>query len=202
MTGAEDILFDELDFQPLEYRLLDLGEAKVREEFATFKCKNDKLTHFLRKRSLTNQDELISSTTLVYYEDNLVGFFSLINDTINATYIDSVDGVEKYTFDFYPAIKIARLATNQQYGGRGIGTHMLQESVNIALDMCDFSACRIVSVDAKTDKNPELDVVGFYEDFGFRVAQVPPGEDDDETVLMYREIKTAKDKLRAKYQKA
>lgn len=166
------IAYEELLFTPLEHA----------HDLSTFQCKDIRLDKFLKQNALENQNELISVTRLALWRDRIVGFFSLINDSISTDLINKEDGMMGYRYDFYPALKIARLATDADYEGHGIGTAMLKEVVATAFTITQYSGCRILTVDAKEG------IEGFYEKFGFVLAGDEP-EDSEDTVLLYRDLK-------------
>jgi len=164
--------YEELLFTPLEQA----------HDLSAFRCNDGRLDRFLKQSALESQNELISATRLALWHGRIVGFFSLINDSISSDLINEGDGLRGYRYDFYPALKIARLATDANYEGHGIGTAMLKEVVATALTITQYSGCRILTVDAKEG------VEGFYESFGFVLANDEPEEGDD-TVLLYKDLK-------------
>jgi GNAT superfamily N-acetyltransferase len=78
-----------------------------------------------------------------------------------------------------PALKIARLATHQEYEGRGIGRAMLLKTVAIAMRISCCVGCRMITVDAKPD------AVGFYLKYGFQKALTKKKKD---TAPLYRDF--------------
>lgn len=169
---SKKISYDELFFTRL----------KKEHDVSTFRCNEERLAEFLIAFALNNQDDRISATRLVYWQNTLAGFFTLINDSISTSLINDGDGVKGYRYDFYPALKIARMATHSAYEKRGIGKSMLLEVIATAINISQYAGCRIITVDAKED------AVGFYESFGFVIANNEKDEDDD-TILLYKDIK-------------
>ena len=107
----------------------------------------------------------MASTRLVYYQSILVGYFTLVNDSIFADAITSEDGDGRFVARRYPAIKIAKLATHDEYAGRGIGTNMVTKAISIVVKLSRYTGCRIVTVDSKPGRE------SFYSQFGFKKAQ-------------------------------
>ncbi|OIJ19293.1 hypothetical protein BKP45_14155 [Anaerobacillus alkalidiazotrophicus] len=66
-----------------------------------------------------------ASTSLVFYENELVGFFTLKPDKIEVE--DEEEGIKHVI-----CLEISRIATSSSYQGRGIGTFMLLHIVNLA----------------------------------------------------------------------
>lgn len=152
---------DSIPFEDLKAERL-----KIHHKFtiSNFKCKNKELTDFLLDDALIKQEERVSSTFLVFYNEEFVGYFTLVNDCIDKREIQRKDGVKHYHYRSYPSLKIARLATKENYEGHDIGTHMVS-MVYIAYERISaYSGCRIITVDSKTDS------VGFYEKLGFKKA--------------------------------
>jgi predicted N-acetyltransferase YhbS len=88
-----------------------------------------------------------------------------VNDSIFADAITSEDGDGRFEARRYPAIKIAKLATHDEYTGRGIGTHMVAKAISIVVKQSRYTGCRIITVDSKPGRE------SFYGQFGFKKAQ-------------------------------
>ena len=131
----------------------------------SFRCSDNDLNDFLRDDALYYQQERLASTRLAYYHDTLVGYFTLVNDSIFADAITGEDGDGRFEARRYPAIKIARLATHDDYAGRGIGTHMVAKATGIVVNLSKYTGCRIITVDSKQGRE------SFYEQFGFKRTQ-------------------------------
>ena len=90
---------------------------------------------------------MISRTSLCFWKDELVGFFTLIADTIEAKAV--IDGLEHYEYLKYPGVKIARLAVDSRFERRGIGTYLLLAAIGKTLSVCESIGCRYIFVDSK-----------------------------------------------------
>jgi hypothetical protein len=126
-----------LPFEDLEFVLLNAGH-----DLSGFCSAEPELDEFLKEDALVNQNNLISVTRLVFWKGNLVGFFTLINDSIEVRTVEACDREEDYHFRKYPALKIARLATHSDYERFGIGRSMLEEDLcdlNFPLPLCRLS---------------------------------------------------------------
>ena len=133
-------------------------------DVSSFRCGEPDLTEFLIDDALDNQVARLSVTRLVSYEGQIVGFFTLTNDCIIRKGINDDDGEEWYPYPHYPALKIARLATHQEFEGRGVGRAMLLKTVAIAMRLSQYVGCRMITVDSKP-KSQE-----FYLKYGFQRA--------------------------------
>jgi len=142
---------------------------------------NLNLMNFLKDDALVNQNNLISVTRLVFWKGDLVGYFTLINDSIEVRAVEECDREESYHFRKYPALKIARLATHSDYERFGIGRSMLRKIFTISITLSHYVGCRIITVDSK------YRAVDFYKKFAFKQAIRTPGE----TVPLYLDLKNA-----------
>ncbi len=69
-----------------------------------------------------------------------------------------------------PVLRLARLAVDQSFRGRGLGRQLLRFVLSLALRMAGEFGCAGVVVDAKPG------AVVFYQQFGFRPLEVVTGE--------------------------
>jgi GNAT superfamily N-acetyltransferase len=142
----------------------DLKIVKLTEDsdISHFSCGNRELDLFLAETAKIAQVENTSRTHLVYLNDDLVGFFSLICDNIIQKDIEIQFQKENYVHKVYPAVKITRLAVRDEYQGKGIGHALLYYALGVVYALQRYAACRFVIVDAKPD------AIDFYQKFGFR----------------------------------
>ena len=147
-------------------------------DISSFRCEEPDLTEFLIEDALENQAARLSVTRLVSYEGQIVGFFTLTNDCIIRKGISGGDGEKWYPYPHYPALKIARLATHQEFKGRGVGRAMLLKTVAIAMRLSQYVGCRMITVDSK----PKSEV--FYLKYGFQRALMKKKKD---TIPLYRD---------------
>jgi GNAT superfamily N-acetyltransferase len=142
---------------------------------STFNCKNSELKSFLTEDAYKNQLNRISVTRLVFFHGRLVGYFTLVTDVIKKNELDDTDGEPGYKYQTYSALKIARLATHEEFERQGIGRFMLLKIFSIWIQFSRYIGCRIITVDAKPD------AVGFYVNFSFHEAII------DQKKLKYRD---------------
>lgn|GEM_PF-769089 len=155
-TGSSTDPSPTIPFDELEFAILS-----ITHDLSSFRCRDPELTAFLHDDSLINQDHKVSATTLVFWQGELVGFFTLINDCIEREVMQKRDRKHGFRYNHYPAMKIARLATHADYERRGIGTNMISMIYVVYNRLSRYSGCRVITVDAK------LDAVEFYKKFGF-----------------------------------
>ncbi|WP_410509337.1 GNAT family N-acetyltransferase [Methanosarcina hadiensis] len=122
---------------------------------SSFSCLSRELNEFLKNDALNDQNNLISRTSLCFWNSELVGFYTLIADTIEAKAV--IDGLEHYEYRKYPGVKIARLAVDSRFERRGIGTYLLLAAIGKTLSICESIGCRYILVDSKQNS------IGFYQ---------------------------------------
>lgn len=86
-----------------------------------------------------------------------------------------------YTYEHYPAVKIARLLVDERYRGenhRGLGKSLVEFAIGIARnEICPAIGCRFVTVDSKQQ------AVAFYEKRGFTVLDTAANRTSETPVL-------------------
>jgi GNAT superfamily N-acetyltransferase len=160
----------------IEYKLLSLNN-----DLSNFYCSDQELTDFLKEDALNNQQRNFSVTHLAYWNKKIVGYFSLITDCISVENIDSEDRQDDIIYRKYPALKIARLATDKEFEHRGIGTLMMDQIFYITFTLSKTVGCRTITVDSKHKS------FGFYQKNGFKKATCRARE----TIPMYLDFYSA-----------
>ncbi len=153
--GIEQIPHDEL-------QILVLNK---KHELTSFESTNDDLNDFFKSDSLKDQEALISRTYLCCWKKSIVGYFSILTDTIEVQAIDEHDGIEGYPYRKYPSIKIARLAVDRRFVRKGIGRFLVLASIGLALSVSEIIGCRYLTVDSKHES------ISFYEKLGFKIVE-------------------------------
>ncbi len=151
----EQIPHDELQILPLT----------KRHELASFVSTNDDLNDFLKTDSLEDQENLISRTYLCCWKKSIIGYFSVVADTIEVQAIDEHDGIEGYPYRKYPSIKIARLAVDRKFERKGIGRFLVLAAIGLAMSVTEIIGCRYLTVDSKHES------LSFYEKLGFKIVE-------------------------------
>jgi GNAT superfamily N-acetyltransferase len=128
-----------------------------------FSCSNDDLNDFLKSDAKKSQADLISRTYLCLWKKSILGYLTLVTDTIEVKLIEKDDGVDGYPYPRYPSIKIARLAVEEKFEGCGIGRFLLFWATGKVYQLSKEVGCRYITLDSKRES------FGFYEKFGFRV---------------------------------
>lgn len=119
-----------------------------KHDLSDFDCGDDDLNDFLKNDALSQQNEKLNITKLVMYDGRILGFSTLLTDTIFLKNIKN----EKLQFKIkeklkinkkykeISAVKIGRLAIRKEYIGKGLGSHILR---NIMKNLKDISENKI-----------------------------------------------------------
>lgn len=158
-------------------------------DLTAFKCAEGDLNEFLLDESKDYQTEYLAVTYLLVNSENsdIIAFYSLLNDVVRLNETEkSVRNRINRKIPFskqrnhYPAVKVGRLAVNEEYAGQGIG-RLILDSVKYVFTHGNRTGCRFVTVDALTT------ATGFYERNKFRFFTEK--DKDDDTRLMYFDLK-------------
>ena len=127
-----------------------------KHDLTNFECDSNDLTNFLKDDALKQQDMNLNLTQLVICDNEIVGFFSLLTDTLKLKTLENNNLKKEIKLELdisenneIPAIKIGRLAIDKKYSKKGLGSHILR---NILLSILNLSktkvGLRFVTVDA------------------------------------------------------
>jgi predicted GNAT family N-acyltransferase len=127
-----------------------------KHDLSNFECDSNDLTNFLKNDALKQRDMNLNLTQLVICDNEIVGFFSLLTDTLKLKTLENNNLKKEIKLELdisenneIPAIKIGRLAIDKRYSKKGLGSHILR---NILLSILNLSktkvGLRFVTVDA------------------------------------------------------
>lgn len=141
-----------------------------------FDCGDADLNDFLQTDALKNQKEWFSVTKVLFLDDALAGYFTIVADTLHKGRVAEPDAVSGYPYQKYPAVKLARLAVDVRFQHQGIGSILMEEFFDAAYSCVEGDGGRFLTVDSVPSART------FYERFGFRAVSSLA---DEETVPMY-----------------
>jgi len=131
----------------------------------SFDCGDSDMNEFLMKDALKYIEGKIAVTYLCFCENELIGYYSLSNDSIE------IKGRDKRVLQelgkrqkTYPAIKIGRLGIDKRFWRKGIGSRIIEIVIGFGLRNSEHVGCRYISVDAY----PQQEVVNFYKKNDFK----------------------------------
>ena len=171
----------------IEPKDITIEKLDDKHDLNNFKSYEKELVNFLIEDALNNQKQKLSVTFLWFYEKNLVGYLTLLNDKIN------LEGNLKEFFrekDIHykslPALKVGRLCVHDDSLRKGVGRLIVLFAVKQANEISENkSGCRFITLDAKRNEKRELDSIHFYKKLGFKMLK----ERIKGTTPMYLDLK-------------
>ena len=157
-----------------------------------FDCEDDDLNDFLFNKALLYQKELLATTFIVESEERTLGYYSVLNDSLQLKEEDFPSKSKYKKFLSYliphpkrhlksvPAVKIGRLAIDKTFKGKGLGSVIMANIISKCIKMNEEQACRLITVDAYKQAVP------FYQKMGFKF--LIEGDKDDTTRLMFLDL--------------
>ena len=159
--------------------LLDSCTVKVlsRELFSSckpFHCGDTDLDEFFAQDAVPNHEALLGKSYCFVLDADpatIVCAFTLSSDSVH---VDHLPNARKKKINSriahpkqkrrYPAILIGRLAVNEEFADKGIGSEMLSAIKQFSTDPDNLADCRFLAVDAKNEEKP----LHYYEKNDFR----------------------------------
>ncbi|MDP3733814.1 MAG: GNAT family N-acetyltransferase [Nanoarchaeota archaeon] len=145
--------------------MLDFSKVKAERlskiyDVSRFDCGDDDLNDFIKNDAFVYQEKKLATTTLFFYEEKLIGFFSVAADSLKLNFDEKENyGIHQKKLEDIPSIKLARLAVDKNYQKQGVGTNILKWCIGYILDCSEMVAIRFITVDAYPEK------VNFYRNF-------------------------------------
>ena len=138
-----------------------------------FDCGDNDLNDFLFNKAKNYQNEHLATTFIIENADVTLAYYSILNDSLS---VESIEFASKNAFkrflqnlvshrkrhlNNFPAIKIGRLAVNNQIKISGLGKMIVNSIIDYAINTNENCACKLITVDAYAQS------LGFYEKMGF-----------------------------------
>ena len=93
-----------------------------KHDLSNFECDSNDLTNFLKNDALKQRDMNLNLSQLVICDNEIVGFFSLLTDTLKLKTLENNNLKKEIKLELdisenneIPAIKIGRLAIDKKY---------------------------------------------------------------------------------------
>lgn len=170
---------DELD---VELRLIEpsdrvTGLSLGSDEFTPLKM-------FIQRKAKEYQlNSFARSYGLFSPDAKLIGYITLIcGEILTETPQEVIPPEQVYDYKTFPSVKIARLAIDRRYQGKGLGDYLVAFAVGVVKEaIAPHVGCRFVVVDSKQS------AVKFYERVGFTLLDTVANKANDQPV-MYLDI--------------
>jgi hypothetical protein len=157
-------------------------------QFKSFNCGDNDLNDFLLNAAKSYARKLLAVTYILENDQEIIAFFSLLNDKITIADVDSGSQWKKLfkrvtgkNFSSHPAIKIGRLGVSNNFKGLGIGRTTLDYIKELFITN-NRTGCRYITVDAYGAS------LEFYEKNGFKYLSTK--DEGHDTRLMYFDLMT------------
>lgn len=155
-----------------------------------FDCGDEDLNEFLTQKSIHYSNELLAASFILEDSENTIAFFSIFNDSLKVQeknfasksafkrFLAEIATHPKRHLEYFPAIKIGRLAVNNTIKSNGIGKKIVNYIINLGIEQNNICACKFITVDA-------YDIsLGFYEKMGFKyLSELDAGKDTRQMYL-------------------
>ncbi len=133
----------------------------VEHDTASFNCRHDSLNQWLRRRALNNASSGATRTYVVCAESHrVVGYCALAAGSLDVE--SAPPRLRRDMPDPLPVVVLGRLAVDDTWSGRGVGSGLLKDAVLRSLQAADLiGACALLchAIDA--------DAKAFYARHGF-----------------------------------
>lgn len=141
---------------------------------------SQEMESFLKIEALEEQEKHLNTTYLLIDtdENKIVGYISLCNDCIRLELEERVD--LEFTYATIPAMKIARLAIDNAYKGKGMGKLLIQFSSYIAQKIQSNSGLVFITLDCYEHR------LSYYESIGFIKNAYQPNQRNFDSPISMR----------------
>lgn len=165
--------------KPAEGPLSPIEKLSKAHDLSAFDCGNESLNAWLKRFARTNQQNDSAQTYVVHRNGIVVGYYALTAGSVRPEEAPGrvSKGLAKHPIG---VILLARLATDKQEQGKGIGKALLKDALLRIMSAADEIGARVVLVHA-IDEGARK----FYEHFGFERSSV----DEFELMLLMKDLR-------------
>jgi GNAT superfamily N-acetyltransferase len=150
-------------------------------ETENFYCGKPALDTWLHHHAFQAERSKSARTYVLCLESNVIAYYSLVVGEIpNATVSRLTKGLSRHAV---PIIKLARLAIDSRYKGRGLGRLLLMDALQRALQVSIIIGARAVVVDPL---DQEAD--SFYKRFGFEMLDQKTGSPMGSRFILVKDL--------------
>jgi predicted N-acetyltransferase YhbS len=128
-----------------------------------FDCRREAQNSFLYEWAWPDQRQRLTTTYVYRAAGMLVGYMAVCMD---AVVLGTREKPAALRYKNLAALKLAQLGVDHTLSGRGLGTLIIFDVVNLALELSQRVGCRYVTLDAQPD------LVEWYQRLGFKINRV------------------------------
>lgn len=141
--------------------LLNFEALDDRHNLRNFSCGNSSIDHFFKHAAYYDQALGLSQTTVVMYQDQVIGFYSARCTKVDIEVSEASSmGIEQWEV---PAVEVAYLGVDVGWQRKGVGRRIMDYIIAAVTDLARRVGCRHVFV--KALNIPEL--IQWYADHDF-----------------------------------
>ncbi len=161
-----------------------LGFEKLHQQDLTgFDCTDNGrdeqgLQTFIQKEALPFQTANLGKTYVVLFKGKMIAYLTVAMAGISVSRMKGGEKVEGVEIQNYPALLLGRLAVDNRFWGKDVGSYVCTWCLGLARKLSGIIGCRYVVLHAREA------VVPFYIKNGFTVSDAETGP----TKLLYRKI--------------
>lgn len=134
----------------------------------SFDCGQENLNRYVKQYALMSQKSDAASTYVGVVGKKIIGYYTLV--VSNVVYADAPERLIKgLSRNPVPVILLARIATDLEWQGKGVGAGLLRDAMQRTVQVADIAGVRAFLVHAKDDK-----AKAFYEHFNFSPSPTDP----------------------------
>ena len=154
----------------IKIEIISKEHKSIISNFCTYEAD---LKDYLVEDALFHQENKVSKTFLLFNNNSLVGYVTLLCDSLRVE--GEIQGYFKNKNILYktlPAIKIGRLAVDDKYQRKGFGRRLVHIAYTYAKEISNnYCGCRFLILDAKINKEKEKDSLHFYKKMNFKILK-------------------------------
>jgi len=139
----------------------------AEHDLADFDSGEPALDDWLRRRALANEESGSSRTYVVCVGKRVVGYYSLAVGAV--AHVSAPGRVKRNMPDPVPVMVLGRLAVDQDFQGRGIGSGLLRDAVLRTIQAAEIAGIRAILVHALSEA-----ATRFYQRHGFIASPIDP----------------------------
>lgn len=178
----------------LDFSDLNIEKLEVHHNIDDFDCGVKDLNEFLIEESYHQMERKYNVSYVCKYKSNLVAYFTWCNDSIKVKNLEDEHKEElikkNLDYKYLPAIKLCRLAVDNEFKGNRIGPNLVELTIKNARNLSNRIGLRFITVDAYFQKK------WVYEKYKFKIFRkemwkIPKytrNGRDDQTITMYKDI--------------